>query len=112
VSEVVWVAGVERQVVRERGGGNQYVDGSASARVAASRDDGNVDASISACGVGVEGQRVKRGLRSLQSILTAGAFDWVVSGVRTCRQFGHREGGHRDALRQPLGIDRSKVDDN
>lgn len=109
-AEVFGVAGVERELVRQCGRGDEQIHGTRTARLAAGCGHRRVDAPIGTSGVAVKRQRIEDDLDALQPILPTGPLGGVVAGVRTGRQFGQRQCGNSQFRRETVGIDLVQVD--
>lgn len=99
-SEVVWVAGEERETLSHGGGDDQQVQGSGSPGFTSGVHDGGEDPAVSAGRVWAEGERVEGGLGSLQPVLTPAALFGVVGGVWAGGEFGECDGADGDLERQ------------
>ena len=82
VAEVVRVARVERQAGRECGCRDQEVERSRASRLPPGSGDRRVDPAVGARHVRVDRKRFEGGLRTLQTILSPGAFRGVRGRVR------------------------------
>lgn len=111
-AEIVHIARIKRKVAGERRRGDQQVDGSRSAGFTSTRGDGRIDTAVSPRRGGVERQGVKRGLGSLQTVLTSrplgavGCCVWAGCELRADRHFGWKlPGAQLIEVDQDRGVD-------
>ena len=110
--EVVRVAGVEREFLRARHRGNEQVDGSRTASLAACSGDRCVHAAVCAGGLCIERQRIEHCLGSLESILASGSFFGVLRRVWSGSEFGHGDRADRGLDGEQTRVEPLEVDDH
>jgi len=100
-TEIVRVAGVERQAGGARGRRQEEVDGTRPSRLASRGYHSGINPPIRACRLGIEGQRIEGGFRALEPVLAARPLFGVRRGVRTGGKLGHRDCADGNLDRKP-----------
>ena len=109
-AEIVHIARIKRKVAGERRCGDQQVYGSRSAGFTSTRRDGRIDTAVSPRRGAVERQGVKRGLGSLQTVLTSRPLGAVGCCVWASCELRHRQRADRQFGWKLPGVQMIEVD--
>ena len=111
-SEVIAVARIQGQLGGQRRRCDEKVHGSCPTRFAAGRHHGRKDPAVRACGVPIEGERIKCCLGALQPVLAPTTLIGIRGRMWPSRQLRHAQRADSDGEGKLGGINPIEVDEN
>jgi hypothetical protein len=111
-TEIVWIAGIERQAGCAGCGCKEKINRTRPPRLASRGYHRGINPTVSACRLSVEGQGIECGFRALEPVLAARPLFGIGCGVRTGGKLGHRDSAHGNLDRKQRRLDMFKIDDH